>query len=627
MIKSKNVIFRIKRRLQRKIEYAFPQIAFQYGRYKGDFNRDLKSFCEFLWYDKKLIKDCLDSDSRILVDRANDICNHEFTLLGSTYAFENEIDWHYDFKYDVQHKKKVYLYYLFYDQKIQSDIKIPLELSRFNHAITLGLGWQLSQSNKYCIEFINQVNSWITSNKVGFGVNWTYAMDAAIRVVNWLVAYGLMEVYLLKEENKEFRKSLVQSLWEHGCFILSHLEWLGSKTDSGANHLISDLSGLFTLGILFKKSARGKKWMKLAHENLEFQMECQVLSDGVHFERSISYHRLMLEMFLWCGKLAKKANYPFSASYYNKVMKMQHFVADYIDENGCAPLIGDNDDGRFISSGLMNIEDHSYLKIEGLTTDNNRFYIDRYLIDGSPNLAIEEHKLNESFYQEGGFYFMKNDYAKLSIRAGKLGCKGGHAHNDQLSFELSIKGLPIFIDRGTYTYTAEPEMRNMFRSTRMHNVLQLNDFEQNSSDGAFAMNDETQTEVIKVTDCYFEGSHTGYCELGNAELSYTRKFILKKNSLVIDDLLNNANIDDFIRIYFHLSPGLEASYSDDGIDIRHNGTKICNLKYDSSKYDAEISNEKHSPSYGVLVNAYCIIIKSGLFKQNDLLESTITICW
>lgn len=627
MINSKNVIFRIKRRLQRKSEYAFPQIAFHYGRYKGDFNRDLTSFCEFLWYDKQLIKDCLDSDSRILVDRANKICNHKFTLLGTSYAFENEIDWHYDFKYGVQHKKKVYLNYLFYDQKIQSDIKIPLELSRFNHAVTLGLGWQLSQNKKYCIEFINQVNSWITSNKVGFGVNWTYAMDAAIRAVNWLVTFGLMEEYLLKEENKAFRKSLVQSLWEHGCFIFSHLEWLGSKTDSGANHLISDLSGLFTLGIIFKKSARGEKWIKLAHENLEFQMDRQVLSDGVHFERSISYHRLMLEMFLWCGKLAKEANYPFSDSYYNKLINMQQFVADYIDDNGAAPLIGDNDDGRFINSGLRNITDHSSLIPSDSTITNKKFYIDRYLLDGEVALPDTKQIITNSEYPEGGFYFLRNKYSKVTIRAGELGCKGGHAHNDQLSFELSIKGLPIFIDRGTYTYTAEPEMRNKYRSTRMHNVLQLKDFEQNTNDGLFFLSDETQTKVRKFSDCHFEGSHKGYRKINHTGLSYTRKFSLKDNSLVIKDLLNNANNDDFIRIYFHLSPRLEASYTDDGIDIRHNGIKICNLKYDSSKYDPEISNEKHSPSYGVLVDAYCIIIKSGLFRQNDSLESTITICW
>ncbi len=626
MIKSKNVVFRIKRRLQRKIEYAFPQISFHYGRYNGDYDRDLKSLCDFLWYDKQLIKDCFDSDNKALVDRANNICNHEFTLLGSSYVFKNEIDWHYDFKYGVKHKKKVYLIYLFYDQKIQSDIKIPLELSRFNHAITLGLGWRLSQNKKYCIEFVNQVNSWITSNKVGFGVNWTYAMDAAIRAVNWLITFGLMEDYLLKGENKKFRQSIVQSLWEHGCFIFSHLEWLGSKTDSGANHLISDLSGLFTLGILFKNSARGKKWVKLAHENLEFQMERQILSDGVHFERSISYHRLMLEMFLWCWKLAKEANYPFSDSYYHKLIDMQQFVADYIDENGCAPLIGDNDDGRFISSGLLKLTDHSYLIPEYSTNSNNISYIDRYLIDGGFSFPIVKYKLNEAFYKEGGFYFIRNDYAKLSIRAGKLGYKGGHTHNDQLSFELSINGLQIFIDRGTYTYTAEPGMRDMFRSTRMHNVLQLNDFEQNTSYGSFAMNDKTQTEIRKATDCYFEGLHVGYCKQGHTKLAYTRKFSLKDNCLIIEDLMNNADIDDFIRIYFHLSPGLEASYYDDGIEIRHNRKKICNLKYDSSKYDAEIINEKHSPSYGVLVDAYCITIKYFL-KNNDYFKSIIEICW
>jgi uncharacterized heparinase superfamily protein len=47
---------------------------------------------------------------------------------------------------------------------------------------------------------------------------------------------------------------------------------------------------------------------------------------------------------------------------------------------------------------------------------------------------------------------------------------GGHAHNDLSSYELSY-GAPVVVDSGTYLYTADPAARDVFRSSRAHNVV------------------------------------------------------------------------------------------------------------------------------------------------------------
>ena len=71
--------------------------------------------------------------------------------------------------------------------------------------------------------------------------------------------------------------------------------------------------------------------------------------------------------------------------------------------------------------------------------------------------------------------------ARRSSIAAKSACsgRGGHGHNDILSFELWLDGINLVTDCGAYLYTASREWRNRFRSTAFHNVVQVDDEELN----------------------------------------------------------------------------------------------------------------------------------------------------
>jgi hypothetical protein len=78
--------------------------------------------------------------------------------------------------------------------------------------------------------------------------------------------------------------------------------------------------------------------------------------------------------------------------------------------------------------------------------------------------------LNIIKYCEFGVYIFKASGFYLLIRALKNApIAPSHFHYDQLSIELHVDGDPILRDPGSYTYTADPKQRNLYRSDSAHN--------------------------------------------------------------------------------------------------------------------------------------------------------------
>jgi len=118
------------------------------------------------------------------------------------------------------------------------------------------------------------------------------------------------------------------------------------------------------LGILFQETKEGKKWLETGLNALKEEMQFQVYPDGSDFEGSISYHRLVTELFLSTTLLCLKNGISFPQWYMSRLEKMIEFVMYYTKPDGKAPQIGDNDDGRLhilSNYGDWDRLDHRYL--------------------------------------------------------------------------------------------------------------------------------------------------------------------------------------------------------------------------------------------------------------------------
>jgi hypothetical protein len=157
-------------------------------------------------------------------------------------------------------------------------------------------------------------------------------------------------------------------------------------------------------------------------------------------------------------------------------------------------------------------------------------------------------------YPEFGMFIFKSKYIYLAIRCGPNGQNGngGHAHNDNLSFELNVRGRDFIIDGGSYLYTPFPNIRNVFRSTRAHNTLILNGLEQNEwADGLvglFSMRDDAHARILKLGIQSLMGEHYGFGSI------HRREFNVDGSSLVFEDILDTNQPSEII---LNLAPEVE----------------------------------------------------------------------
>lgn len=517
-----------------------------------------------------------------IVSCADDICHHNFNLLGSgNVNLGKKINWHRDYisgyvwPFDCPAKLIKTI-----DLSNNADVKIPWELSRFQHLVCLGQAYWLTGNINYINEIIEQVCDWIECNPIGTGVNWASTMDVAIRAVNLLTVWH----YIPETGFEYFKTVLYEHIKETGSFIFNNLE--GNAENHGNNHYLAGLASLIWVGLFINEGGQHtQKWIDTGKNGLEDEMNYQINVDGTDFEGSIPYHCLVTEIFLSTTILSEINGIHFPGWYNKKLKKMCTFIMHFTKPDGLTPQIGDSDSGRFIiMSGYGKTEKRDSRHI--LSAAGEYFNCDyfRQVAGGSSraraeaiwltdrltnkrwhNISKETEGFTEGIsvhsYEYGGIHIIRDKNVYILIRCGRFGFggTGGHGHNDQLSIILNLNCKDIFADSGTYVYSSDFRERNNFRCTAAHNTPRIKKYEQNPFDKRkiFTLLDRTKADTIRIisNDKYalFEGCHEGYFA-NNGAICF-RRVIYKSEDKMIEicdrfskniPFINGFTLDDAI---------------------------------------------------------------------------------
>jgi hypothetical protein len=621
------------------------------GRLAGSFPISWESKKSFLdSYGESFPPEAMESVMR----ESEDIVRNRFDLLGSgVKELGPAIDWSMDFatgrRWPFIRSGELPIAY-----GDGSDVKRIWELSRFQWSPTLGKACWLSGDDRYAWEFLERVLYWIWKNPYGFGPNWMSSQDVSLRAINWILSLCFLGDRFVSREACQVE--ILSSLFQHGVHIENNLSTIHDATTG--THSLSELLGLFYLGLLFRDSRKGEEWVRFSSSEYEKEIVRQVHPDGADYESSVAgYHRFALEHFIHAALLARVNGMEVSGAYLERLEKMFEFVVGYSRPDGTVPQIGDTDDGRvhiLANHSNWRKDDHRYiLRIGGRLFGREDFeqaggdagedgfwLLHRLASAGLLPLRQSMRKRMEPRHSAGfpdsGFYFMKSPEATLAISAnpvGKAG-KGNHKHNDILGIDLHLGNVPFIVDPGSYVYTADLNERYRFRSTSFHNTLQVNDFEINPIDPGlpWRMKEEARPKVLKwetgERHDLFIGEHSGYARQV-AGLKVRRTILFEKPSarwLILDELRDAKELPRGTRISirFHAGPckvvavdtprkfpaGLASSFDVLGL----NPSGLCpeetvRLQHDGSYLDitTEVGNGLArrvrpgwvSPSYGV----------------------------
>jgi len=112
----------------------------------------------------------------------------------------------------------------------------------------------------------------------------------------------------------------------------------------------------------------------------------------------------------------------------------------------------------------------------------------------------------------------KTDFLSFSCQPNGTRGVGNHTHNDKLSFTLHVAGDDFLVDPGTYLYTSDPERRNLFRSTAMHNTVTVDHQEQNEFIPHSLFSLENTVRIItdaSNSESRLMARHTGYARFSD----------------------------------------------------------------------------------------------------------------
>jgi uncharacterized heparinase superfamily protein len=563
-----------------------------------------------------------------VVDAADRALRHEFELLGSgPRTLAACLPWHEDFKtgrvWPLEYSPS--LEYSELDKP--TDVKVPWELSRCQHFTTLGQAYWLTGDERYAQEVVDQVRDWIRRNPYSLGVNWACAMDVALRAVNWIWAF-----YFLAESrafsDAAFRRDLLRSLYMHGEYIATHLE----KGPVNGNHYLSDAVGLIFLGVFFRRTPKGRAWLATGREVVTSEMLVQVTDDGVDFEVSTAYHRLVLELFLTSYQLLRLHGEPVPAAQWERLERMCEFVEAYTQPDGLTPMFGDADDGRVQILGRQSIRDHRYLLSTGAVlfgrADFKRaareFWPESFWLLGPSGgdvfdaLPATGEPLASKAFPDGGFFVLRRGRTHVMMDLGDVGMRGigGHGHNDILSFELVLDGVRVVSDCGAYLYTAAREWRNKFRSTAFHATIQVDGEEINrfiSPDHLWQLRDDARpvdvTWEFGTSTHRVAGAHTGYRRLPDPVTPKREIAVSRDGSVVrLHDVVSGAAAHR-VTWRFPLHPALTCEST--GAEIKmttEDGQTRWLFAVDGTRpLQVGIEDGWWSPSYGVKVPTRVIV--------------------
>lgn len=485
--------------------------------------------------------------------------------------------------------------YPIYSKK-NCDIKFTWEINRHQFFPQLALLYKQTRERKYYEDLKKYFLGWIEANPIAKGLNWASSLEIAIRIIAWIISIALIKREL--KQGTEVWQLIINSLYQQAHYLDNNLS---PTYKPGNNHIIGECCALVTVALVFPDFDKSIRWRKKGLKVLSEQLKKQIYEDGVSYEQSTSYQRFDLDFLLFLIIVARQVSFELPSLILEKAESMLNYVMHLTQPVGRIPMIGDSDSGRGwkltnneefwnfstqlnLGTVLFNRQDFKYLQPK--ISDDALILLKNNKKKAFDAIKASAPRETSKIFPQAGIAILRNGWGD---RSDYLFFKYGnsdpnypkydsHAHCDYLSFTLCIKGVPIIVDSGTYTYNGPKEWRDYFRLTSAHNTVKVNGYEQIEPLNIFAWKAIPKGELIesKLSDnCdMIFAHHNGFTRLASPLIHQRRVEYFKKESRfkITDTFLGSGDFD--LEWKFHFHPDLDIEKKKDHIVFKKGSTSI-----------------------------------------------------
>lgn len=425
----------------------------------------------------------------------------------------------------------------------RGDIKVVWKKSSCSFLIPVAIHAHVTRDHALAERIYDVLNSWIGTNQKENEVNWASPLAVSLRLTAWsYVAFLLQPLW-----SAEWTECICEALKRKTAYILSHLEFQGIES----NHFAGNISALAIFSLLWRTN--DDDLLCFANKHLQRIARKQITKDGVQFEFSLHYHRLVCEMLAvpYFLSLIQRNKIGFESEYRAKLIRMIGVLKNAVNGKGVLPQIGDNDSEIILCAALerntggvitpfLDMCDH-FLdgRYQAFSKTDNLILISGYgfIRQDVPACPANTNNGSNAFYASPGWFFLRRKPCDITMVCGSIGMAGvgahDHCHCNQLL--LSVDGDEVVVDPGTGCYTRDITIRNRLRSATSHSTVDLGEnqrhWHENLSD-LWRTRNPWKADIVCVGNDSFvmKCKHTAYV--------HTRTVAIEDNRIKVVDAVS-----------------------------------------------------------------------------------------
>ena len=336
------------------------------------------------------------------------------------------------------------------------------ELSRWTHLVRVAQVAWLNDDQEMANWVLEKLEHWVVSNPQGIGYQWTSAMEAGIRLVNFTWIDALLHD-IGNVDRLRIDKIANQIIPIHVLYVWQNL----SMGSSANNHLLGELTGLLMATARWPAMAKYASSVSTLQKTLESSILQQFSSDGGNREQGLHYHLFAFEMWIQSRLALKSAGAQMSSACEQRIQLAAEFFVNMVQPDEPWDY-GDSDDAH-ITPFHADYKRSLHEWCEWLTCQPPSTAMSSWL--GNWNYPCGHRDDEWAAYSDSGMAVFRSLNLQARFDASPLGygSMAAHGHLDALHLSLWYKGKAVVIDPGTGCYFDDRQIRDYYRSKEAHN--------------------------------------------------------------------------------------------------------------------------------------------------------------